>query len=243
MSRINPKILIVAPHSYCLDEQKQRHCDRRALKEANKLDAVARGAGYDVELIVSDMLRKTHDYNRKESYDTPWRQKIRDYIEGHADKPIIIYEVHSFPPVGTEFADGSQMAFLAIDEYYDQTKYLMEYIRHTTNIIVHSHINGTRQSNLMVDTSKYGNIKAHYLLEFNEDDGILTDGQSDLVLSKIFMASTYFANGILSTCKKNKYLFGWIIIAVLLFVVFYFSSQRKQSTRELSLGNWDARSL
>ena len=74
------KILIIAPHSYCDEVNKQRHCDIRAKEIAEKLAKFATQAGYDVKLILSDKLRQINDYNRDESFTEPWRRQIRDYI-------------------------------------------------------------------------------------------------------------------------------------------------------------------
>ena len=117
-----PKILIIAPHSKCNNISDERHCDIRSKEIAEKFEEIAKNAGYDVKLILSDELRSKYDYSRVESVKTSWRQTIRDYIEENIETPIIIYETHSFPTTGTEFDDNSQMALLSIDEYYYDTK-------------------------------------------------------------------------------------------------------------------------
>ena len=182
------KILIIAPHSYCDEVNKQRHCDIRAKEIAEKLAKFATQAGYDVKLILSDKLRQINDYNRGESFTEPWRQQIRDYIENNSNSDIIIFETHSFPASGTEFKDGSQVALLAIDEYYDETKKLKDYLT-SININVNNNINNTRIVNLMVDTTKYKNIKNHYLLEFNEDTNILNMADTDKAALNILLFS------------------------------------------------------
>lgn len=212
----NLKLLIISPHSYCNKEIERRHCDRRAKEEAEKLNDIATNAGYDVTLILSDTLRKIHDYNRKESFNTPWRNKVRDFLEKNKMHPIIIYEVHSYPPKGTEFEDGSQIALLAIDEYYPNTKILHDYIDQHTNVIIHPKINETRINNLMIDTSQYDNIKQHYLLEFNEDKKILTDKQSDHALFNIFLVSLF------PNCVKicNMIINYWMMILIIFILIY-----------------------
>lgn len=212
LSTNEPKILIIAPHSMCDDTNKQRHCDRRALKEANKLYIISVNAGYNTCLIVSDKLRAEFDYNRKESFTQDWRKEIRSYIENNKDQTIIIFEIHSFPPVGTEFDKGSQIAVLAIDEYYDGAKFLLDYIKNNTDIIIHPTINDTRVNNLMVDTTAYPNIKQHYLLEFNEDASILSSDKSYQTLFKIFIVSLF-------PKISRKKIFSFIIVLISLLII------------------------
>jgi hypothetical protein len=211
-----PKILIIAPHSYCVTTPNHRDCDSRAGEIAEELVTVAKNANYDVKLIKSDTLRSNHDYNRHESVNTPWRQNVRNYIESNSDSPIIIYETHSFPPIGTEFADGSQMALLAIDEYYNGTKKMHDYLTKDAGIKVHNAINRTRVNNLMLDTTKYSNIKHHYLLEFNEDSDILSQSDSRYAVLKIFLASLF--PGCVNFCQSN---FFGIIITVFFIYLFF----------------------
>lgn len=212
-----PKILIIAPHSKCDNTNEERHCDRRAKVMAEKLDLLAKNAKYDVKLILSDNLRSVHDYNRKEAFDTPWRQRVRDYIESNRESPIIIYETHSYPPKGTEFADGSQMALLAIDEYYDGTKKMHDYLINDAGINVHKDINRTRINNLMIDTTKYPNIKHHYLLEFNEDSDILSTDDSSYAAGKVFLASLF--PKCMYFCRSYYLVIILAILVIYLFVV------------------------
>jgi hypothetical protein len=212
-----PKILIIAPHGYCADVA-ERTCDTRAAEIADNLAALAAGMKYDVKLFQSDVLRIEHDYNRKESFDTPWRQSIRDYIELNSKYPIIIYEIHSYPKEFTEFDKDSQMALLAINEYYDDTKKMYDYLRHT-GIRVSDNINRTRVVNLMVDTTKYNNIKHHYLLEFNEDKEILTDKESDYAILNVFMSSIYLKNGQLN--KKKIIIYIVLFVLCCMFYIFF----------------------
>jgi hypothetical protein len=211
-----PKILIIAPHSKCDSEIAQRHCDIRAKEIAENLKKVAENLNYDVKLILSDMLRSIHDYNRKESFNTPWRQQIRNYIEDNFDTPIIIYETHSFPPKGTEFVDGSQMALLAIDEYYSGTKKMHDYLNNTTDIKIHNAINNTRINNLMIETSRYPNIKHHYLLEFNEDSNILSSEDGKSITTSIFLSSL-IPKG-MNFCK-NIYISIILVIVVIRVII------------------------
>jgi len=161
-------------------------------------------------------LRSVHDYNRKEAFDTPWRQRVRDYIESNSESPIIIYETHSYPPKGTEFADGSQMALLAIDEYYDGTKKMHDYLINDAGINVHKAINRTRINNLMIDTTKYPNIKHHYLLEFNEDPDILSTDDSSYVAGKVFLVSLF--PNCMYFCRSYYLVIILAILVIYLFV-------------------------
>ena len=208
------KILIIAPHSYCDDINKKRNCDIRSKEIAEKLAKFATQAGYDVKLILSDKLRQVHDYNRYESFNEPWRQQIRNYIKNNSNSDIIIFETHSFPASGTEFSYGSQVALLAIDEYYDETKKLRDYLINI-NINVNTNINNTRIVDLMVDTTKYKNIKNHYLLEFNEDTNILNTSDTDKAALNILLFSLFpfpKYNGFL----KNNYVMCFLILIIIM---------------------------
>ena len=209
------KILIIAPHSYCDEVNKQRHCDIRAKEIAEKLTKFATQSGYDVKLILSDKLRQINDYNRGESFTEPWRQQIRDYIENNSNSDIIIFETHSFPASNTEFKNGSQVALLAIDEYYNETKKLKDYLT-SVNINVNNNINNTRIVNLMVDTTKYKNIKNHYLLEFNEDTNILNMADTDKAALNILIFSLF--PKYISFLKKN-YIICFIIVIIILLLL------------------------
>jgi hypothetical protein len=215
MMNTQPKILIIAPHSACGSDPIIRDCDLRAGVMAENLEKVARNAQYDVKLIQSDTMRSTHDYNRSSSIDTRWRKDVRAYIEQNHDHPIIIYETHSFPSVGTEFVDGSQMALLAINEYYEGTKKMHDYLT-TSGVKMHHAINNTRLNNLMIDTSQYNNIKQHYLLEFNEDLDVLSTEDGGTAVVKIFLAS------LIPNCVRfyRSNFFGILIVIFLMIVVF-----------------------
>ena len=210
------KILIIAPHSYCDDINKQRTCDSRSKEIAEKLAKFAIQAGYDVKLILSDKLRQIHDYNRYESFTDPWRMQIRDYIENNINSDIIIFETHSFPAHGTEFLDGSQVALLAIDEYYDDTKKLRDYLINA-NINVNNDINNTRVVDLMVDTTKYKNIKNHYLLEFNEDTNILNMADTDKAALNILLFSLFPKY---VSFLRNNYVMICIIILIIIILIY-----------------------
>lgn len=214
-----PKILIIAPHSKCDTDIAQRHCDRRAKEIAEKLKQVALNLKFDVKLILSDHLRSIHDYNRKESFNTPWRQQIRDYIEDNNDSPIIIYETHSFPPKGTEFDDGSQMALLAIDEYYYGTKKMHDYLSNTTDIKLHNAINRTRINNLMIETTKYPNVKHHYLLEFNEDPSILSSENESITTNSVFLASLIPTG--MDFCRNNYVNIIIVLLIIIIIIIIY----------------------
>ena len=205
------KILIIAPHSFCGNSQSsiKRDCDLRARDVAYEMKKIAENAGYEVQLFESDVPRIIHDYNRKESYDTEWRQRIRDYIDNNPG-PIIIYEMHSFPNKDTEFND-SHMALVAIDKYGDEANELHSYLRNA-GIKIHPAINNTRIVNLMVDTSKYKNVK-HYLLEFNEDEKIMGKKETKLALLKIFFFS------IKSFSNRNRLCFGVLLVLLMFLLV------------------------
>lgn len=214
-----PKILIIAPHSKCDNILTKRHCDTRSKEIAEKFEEIAKNAGYDVKLVLSDELRDIHDYNRVESFKTSWRQAIRDYIEENINSPIIIYETHSFPPTDTEFDDNSQMALLAIDEYYDDTKKLHDYLIKDVGVKLSKKINNTRIINLMIDTSKYPNIKHHFLLEFNEDKSVFTDIDSNYAIFKIFLLSL-FPKCIYFCYTNIIYIIIIILVIILLYIIF-----------------------
>ena len=208
---MKPKILIIAPHSKC--QTVERDCDLRAKEISENMEKIAKDAGYEVILFESDALRINNDYNRKETFNTEWRQKIREYIEKNKDYPIVIYEMHSFPNNDTEFND-SQMAFVAIDEYYEYAEEMQNYLK-KIGVRISSDINNTRVVNLMIDTAQYKNIKRHYLIEINEDKKILNENDTKKVLTEIFFTSL-LPSCILFCRKYIRYLI--IIILLLLFI-------------------------
>lgn len=238
---MSPKILILAPHSGCDADEKTRNwyksnrvCDTRAEQEADKMRRIAEDRDMDVTVIKTKTLRKSCDGNRElfsegrtcmgikdHNMDSTQevlseccekRKEITDYLDENKSEEIIIFEMHSFPNDTKEFS-GSQMALLAIDEYYPTTKPLLDHLRN--DIRIHSNINGTRVNNLMITSSKYPNIKHHFLLEFNEDKEILPDSKLNDILDKIFIWS------ILSYRLKIHNLILSVVCIILLIFLFY----------------------
>ena len=243
---MKPKILILAPHTGCAtNTELNRTCDTRALEEANKMYSIAEEQNLDVTLFKTDTPRDECDGNREIFTDTSGtchgvkdysaitpvlsecckqRQAIINYLEKNKDSDIIIFEMHSFP-IETEEFSGNQMAVLAIDEYYPKTKCLVDYLQ-TTDINIHSNINDTRVNNLMLITSKYPNIKYHFLLEFNEDKKKLPDNQLNNTLSKIFSWSLF------PVCRAPKKILYFSLVILILLIVYLIRS-RDLSSRSL----------
>jgi hypothetical protein len=227
-----PIILIIAPHSNCDPNADHRMCDLRAKDAAEKINELVQKT-HEVKLFLSDVYRKIHDYNRKESFNTQWRQNIRNYIEAHRDSRIIVFEVHSYPNKDTEFAIGSEMALLAIDEYLCETQELKEHLENA-GIKVHKKINGIRINNLMMDTKEYNNIQAHYLLEFNEDYDALTNDRSNKAIGTIFTKSLF--NKCSRFVKVNYFTIKYFVLIIIILILLYFIYDKKNinHTRHLS---------
>ena len=249
---MSPKILILVPHSQCDASEEIRKtykdgrvCDTRAEEEARKLFHIAEKT-HDVEMFTTTVLRKDCDGNREifsdgvcmgiKDHDMSGttqvlseccvdRKKITDYLDKNKSEEIIIFEMHSFPNDTKEFS-GSQMALLAIDEYYPTTKPLLDHLRN--DIRAHSNINRTRVNNLMITSSKYPNIKHHFLLEFNEDKETLPDSKLNDILDKIFVWS------ILSYRLKIHNLILSVVCIIALIFLFYLYQKKITNIKALS---------
>jgi hypothetical protein len=91
---LSSRLFLVAPHSFCNEKNKIRHCDRYA---GAAVDALKRAGGSRVcGVHVSDTFRKSDfDYNRPMTNKMPWRNRLRDLIT--RTRPTFVLEVHSFP--------------------------------------------------------------------------------------------------------------------------------------------------
>jgi hypothetical protein len=221
-----PKILIIAPHSNCDPNVDHRMCDLRSKDAAEKINELVKKT-HEVKLFLSDTYRKIHDYNRKESFNTTWRQNIRNYIESNRDSRIIIFEVHSYPNKDTEFTIGSEMALLAIDEYLCETRELKEHLENA-GIKIHKKINDTRIINLMMDTKEYNNIQAHYLLEFNEDYDALTNDRANKAIRVIFTKSLF--NKCSRFVKVSYFTIKYFVLIIMIFVFVYYTQKNFSSS-------------
>ena len=90
------KFLIIVPHGYCDECWTRRHCDRRALDEAEKLRDLVKSKGYNVDFFKDDRFRCQLDYNRMKVRYSPIRNKIRTLMENYnkGGHHIVVFEMH-----------------------------------------------------------------------------------------------------------------------------------------------------
>ena len=69
----NTKFILITPHGFCNDN-KTRHCDRRAPDATKKIIKVLEDNNYNFSSHIADKLRHTGDYNRKITRNTPYRK-------------------------------------------------------------------------------------------------------------------------------------------------------------------------
>lgn len=206
------KIIIIVPHGYCIpDKIEKRHCDRRALEEAKKLQLIALKKGYDVKLFYSKELREDVDYNRIESFSYPLRMQIRQYLEETKGENVVIFEMHSFPKE-TESFGKSQVTFLSIPNprYRRMAKDLSDRLKNTGLIIYN--LRGSQKNNLQLETSQSFNVK-HFLIEMNEDKEKLTIQESDKFLNSLIDEAAFLYRD-----SPNLFL-GIIVILIIVLVL------------------------
>jgi hypothetical protein len=149
-------ILITAPHSYCIDEDK-RDCDRISKIAAEILSKELR-----MKAIFSTELRSTMDYNREASKDTKFQKEIDNYIE--TNNPKLNIDVHSFP-------NDPPIDFYIIVNYMND--YLTKLFDNMTNngldfkILQGSSKKDNQPSNFILDKMFLKGIPA-FIIEFNE---------------------------------------------------------------------------
>jgi len=178
MGQKQTKIIIITPHSYCVDLP-FRHGDMRAREEAMKIMEILKNKGLNWDYYGADRFRAYIDYNRAPSRTFKLRKDIDRRIKyyrgvGH---DVIVLEIHSFP-LGYDAYDirDRPIAFLATPHYAKDTKTIVQKLNKKLDFPV-LHFVGRKTHDIQLTTEKYG-IK-HYLIEFHEKKEKLTTNQSD----------------------------------------------------------------
>lgn len=177
MGQKQTKIIIITPHSYCVDLP-YRHGDMRATEEALKLMMLLENKGLSFDYFKADRFRHHIDYNRACSRTYKLRRDIDKRIKyykgiGH---DVIVLEIHSFP-LGYDAYDikDKPIAFLATPHYTEDTKKVVSELNKKLNFPVLEFV-GVKTHDIQHSTAKY-DLK-HYLIEFHEKKDKLTEEQS-----------------------------------------------------------------
>lgn len=181
------RFLIIVPHGYCDGKVEVRHCDRRALEEANKLKALIESKGHKVDFFIADRFRAEIDYNRKPSRDSVIRNAIRKKLTEYKDDRVVVFEIHSFPDnyadMGYDFKDA-RVAFLSIPKYEEDMFFLTSYVQEKTGFEIVAQ-RGTETNDVQWDTSEISDNIHHYLIEFRENKEDFPVEDSDIIIPHI----------------------------------------------------------
>jgi hypothetical protein len=180
------RFLIIVPHGYCDGKVKVRHCDRRALEEANKLKSLVESKGHVVDFFIADRFRSQLDYNRKPARNSDIRNAIREKLKEYKDDRTIVFEMHSFPDVyadeGYDFKDA-RVALISIPKYEGDMYFLTKYVQDKTGFEIVAQ-KGVNTNDIQWDTSEMSNIH-HYLIEFRENKKDFPEEDSDIIIPHI----------------------------------------------------------
>ena len=181
------RFLIIVPHGYCDKKKETRHCDRRALEEANKLKSLIESKGHNVDFFIADRFRAEIDYNRKPSRDSAIRNAIHKKIIEYKDDRIVIFEMHSFPDnyddEGYDFKN-SHVALVSIPKYEEDMYFLTKYIQEKTGFEIIAQ-QGVNTNDIQWDTSETGGNIHHYLIESRENKTDYPEEDSDIIIPYI----------------------------------------------------------
>lgn len=192
------KFLIIVPHGYCDESWARRHCDRRAMEEAEKLKNLVKSRGHTVDFFKADRFRCQLDYNRMKARYSPIRNKIRKLMEKYSadGHHIIVFEMHSFPDnykdQGYNFEDG-KLGMISIPRYENDMYFLSDYIQKNTGLKIVP-LTGTKTNDVQWDSSETvsKNIN-HYLIEFRENKDAFADSDSDKIRPVLLEGAIKFA--------------------------------------------------
>lgn len=91
-------LIVSSPHALCVKNSKKRSCDSAAglasqvfyyaADDYNKLNCIA---------FPGDEYRINHDLNRKASRNTPYRQRLEQFLQQCDKAASITIDIHSFP--------------------------------------------------------------------------------------------------------------------------------------------------
>jgi hypothetical protein len=230
------KFLIIVPHGYCDETLNKRHCDRRALGEAKKLQTLIKSKKYSVDFFTADKFRHHIDYNRKQARYSIIRNEIRDLIKKYSSEGhhIVIFEIHSFPDNYTDYNfSDTKMGFISIPRYAQDMYFISEYINNSTGLKM-SPTRGTETNDIQWDSSETvsKNIN-HYLVEFreNKEEFVVSDAAK---ISPVLLAGAIKrALGAWSLSEVTQ-----LILIIILFFFLYFVhtiSRGETSTESLPL--------
>lgn len=156
-------VLLTVPHAVCLQEIKVRHCDRVAEKAARILYEMIPSS----QLFIGNILRERMDLNRNVSLNTFFRRRIRWYLEN--TQPLLLLDIHSFPP--GEF-EGADVAILDEQPASGYGQDLFGYLDENLAGYSIGYFEGSKVNSIIRESNYYG-VPA-LLIEFNES---LTDDE------------------------------------------------------------------
>jgi hypothetical protein len=205
------KFIIVVPHGYCKDRL-ERHCDRVAKQESEKILNKLKSLGYDPAYFIADRYRSEMDYNRMAARDSPMRNDVRQLVKNYTDekKKVIIFEVHSFPGKLYTFYDfdDADFAFLSIPRYSNDAVNMVNAIVKNTKVVP-KHVQSTETNDIQFDLATVSNKLQHYLIEFNE--------------TKVQSADIYdvIVNTAIKTALKNPIAYWAILVFIVVCICIY----------------------
>lgn len=90
-------IIITVPHSFCLEHEKERHCDLLAKKSALNLINLFNDNNINYKIFLPSTLRKECDLNRDICKNTNYRIELREFIKKNFNLIKFTFDIHSFP--------------------------------------------------------------------------------------------------------------------------------------------------
>jgi len=162
-------VILTVPHAACptgiLGYLPHHLCDFIAEKAARGLDERIE---VPHTLIVGDMERLDCDLNRPHCRDTPFRHRIRTFIQKFkSSHQVWVLDIHSFPHAMTDYGTA-EVAFLEDGETASRyTSDLADWLR-TNEIFARVHV-GAADGGADIETEARSLGVRSTLIEFNED--------------------------------------------------------------------------
>lgn len=107
-------VIVTAPHSLCVDDIEERHCDRVAYFAASNLVSMFSNI-YSMSFFPSNTLRSDIDLNRFPSRETSYRQSILSNLLNSQNADLVL-DVHSFPRGGFSGTGEEDSEITILDE-------------------------------------------------------------------------------------------------------------------------------
>ena len=167
--------IIIVPHGWC-EATSLRHCDRRALLEARRLEQIIKNNGQSYSFFMADRRRSQLDHNRRAARGSSLRNKIISKIRS-IEGDVIVFEVHSFPTGYPDFDFGEYDAgflTLPLPKYVAKQKKLSELLTQNgfphkwypcpesklpLDLLIHiEELNKPNLSHFMIECREYGEI-------------------------------------------------------------------------------------